>query len=267
MGNNSEAKSLLPAKVSQVAKSLNGSIATVIGAKNIQGFEKAYIISQAINDLRDALAPEYMKPIMALQGNKLGFLSDKTYPEDVVKDCLIEAVLTGVQPCGNQFNVIAGKCYITKEGFGYMLGNIDGLKYKIIPELPRIQGQSAAVNMKIIWNIGGDENSETIDFAIKVNNYMGADAVIGKATRKARAWLFNNITGAEIGDGEVGETRTIDIDHTDINKELERVTSLIERSVSIAEVDRHYNSCSPELKVMVEDLRNKKNNELLGNES
>ena len=32
---------------------------------------------------------------------------------------------------------------------------------------------------------------------------MGADAVIGKATRKARYWLFSFLTGTEFGEGDV----------------------------------------------------------------
>lgn len=260
-----EQKSLLPAKVAEVAKTLNGSIATVIGSKSIQGFEKAYIIAQATTDLREALTPEYMKPIMALQGSKLGFKSDKMYEEKVVKDCIIEAVLTGVQPCGNQFNIIAGNCYITKEGFGFLLGGVDGLKYKIIPELPRIQNQSAAVNMKIWWKIQGEENTEIIDFAIKVNQYMGADAVIGKAMRKARAWLFNTITGAEIGDGDVSDVggRTIDVDHTDINKEADRAAALIESAPTPADVNRIFNQCTPDIQVIVEPVKIKRMNELV----
>lgn len=193
----------------QVAKQLNDSVSSVISENNLIGFEKAYLIAKAAEKLQQLLSPEYMKPIMALQGNRLGFKTDKDsakgYDEATVKNCLIEAVLTGVQPFGNQFNIIAGNCYITKEGFGYLLANFKGLSYEIIPSLPRIDSAkgSAAVSMKIKWKLGSHEGERDIDFAIKVNNFMGADAVIGKATRKARAWLYSTITGVEIGDGDV----------------------------------------------------------------
>lgn len=193
----------------QVAKQLNDSVSSVISENNLIGFEKAYLIAKAAEKLQSLLTPEYMKPIMALQGNRLGFKTDKDkekgYDEATVKNCLIEAVLTGVQPFGNQFNIIAGNCYITKEGFGYLLGNFKGLSYEIVPSLPRIDTTkgSAAVSMKIKWRLGTHEGERDIDFAIKVNNFMGADAVIGKATRKARAWLYSTITGVEIGDGDV----------------------------------------------------------------
>ncbi len=198
-----------------IIEKLNNSVFSVIGKDSLIGFEKAYQIASAAGELQALLTPEYMKPIMNLQGNRLGFKTDKDiaqgggkgtgYPESTVKNCLIEAVLTGVQPFGNQFNIIAGNCYITKEGFGYLLARFPGLTYKIIPQLPRIDSNkgSAAIVMEIEYSLNGVSKKESIDFPIKVNAYMGADAVIGKATRKARAWLYNTINGTEIADGDI----------------------------------------------------------------
>lgn len=193
-----------------LAQKLNDTVLSVMGQETLQGFERAYLIANATQQLKTLLTSEYMKPIMALQGNKLGFKTDKDqaggYPEAVVKNCLIEAVLTGVQPSGNQFNIIAGNTYITKEGFGYMLDHYNGLSYEIIHELPRInkESTSAAIVMNISWEINNNgENTRAIEFPIKINKYMGTDAVIGKANRKARAWLYSNISGHEISDGDL----------------------------------------------------------------
>jgi hypothetical protein len=197
-------------KLSEVATKLNQSVMNVVGQDKIIGFEKAYLVSNAIAELKSLLVPEYMKPIMNLQGNKLGFKTDKDasggYKEEAVKNCLIEAVLFGLQPTGNQFNIIAGNMYATKEGMGYLLSKIPGLKYDIIPELPRINSQSAAVVMNIEWAISNVRNSKKIDIPIKVNQYMGADAILGKATRKARKWLYDTITGTEIPEGDISDT-------------------------------------------------------------
>jgi len=192
-----------------LAKRLNDNVFSVIASDGLKGFEKAYLIANAAGELKKLLTPEYMKPIMDLQGNKLGFKTDKPtgYDEATVKNCLIEAVLTGVQPFGNQFNIIAGNCYITKEGFGYLLAKFPGLTYEIIPALPRINSDksSAAILMKVEWTLGGQSKTRELDIPTKMNQYMGTDAVIGKATRKARAWLFSTITGTEIGDGDASE--------------------------------------------------------------
>lgn len=210
----------------ETIKELNESVVSVIGADGLIMFEKAYLIANAAQKMKTLLTKEYMSPIMALQGNKLGFKTDKDdkggYSEEVVKNCLIEAVLTGVQPFGNQFNIIANNCYITKEGFGYLLANFKGLSYEIIPALPRVNNDktSAAVSMKISWSLnGGEKNERDIDFPIRMNSFMGTDAVIGKATRKARAWLFNTINGTEIADGDVMEVKAEITSATEEKKE------------------------------------------------
>ncbi|WNH10001.1 hypothetical protein [Thalassobellus suaedae] len=170
-----------------IAQKLNESVSTVLGQHQMMGFEKAYLIAEATAKLKSLLTPQYMKPIMQLQGSRLGFKSDKVYPETIVKDCLIEAVLTGLQPHGNQFNIIAGNMYPTKEGLGYLLANFKGLSYQIISELPRINASntSAAIVMNIKWKLkGGPQNEDKIELPIKMNQYMGTDAVIGKPPEK-----------------------------------------------------------------------------------
>lgn len=211
-----------------VANKLNSQVVSVIGHDALQGFEKAYKIANAIAVMKDLLTDEYMKPIMAMQGNKLGFKTDKDnaggYPLDVVKNCLIEAVLTGFQPFGNEFNIIAGQMYGTKEGFGSVLNKTKGLKYDITPTLPRINAakDGAAVVMKITWTYGSEpEQMKEIDFAVKMNSYAGVDAAIGKATRKARAWLFNKINGTEVGEGDVQDVdfKSVPVKEPDVTVE------------------------------------------------
>jgi hypothetical protein len=193
---------------SEVAKQLDFAVLQVIGQDNIIGFQKAFQVAEATRVLKEVLNDDYMKPIMLLQGSRLGFKTDKDtsggYHITIVKQCLIEAVLTGVQPSMNHFNIIAGNCYLTKEGFGYLLSKLQGLTYEIVPFIPKVEGNQAVIVMKITWSMnGGKTEVREIEFAIKVNNFMGADAIIGKATRKARAWLYNTITGVEIAEGDI----------------------------------------------------------------
>lgn len=235
--------------VTQIALKLDQNISEVLSSEKLKGFEKAYLVAEATAQLKLALTPEYMKPIMPLQGSKLGFKTDKDdeggYPEAVVKNCLIEAVLTGVQPTGNQFNIIASNCYITKEGFKELLSKVPGLDYEIIPQLPRINPEktSAAIVMKVEWTIGGKTSSKDLDIPVRMNAKMGTDAVIGKATRKARAWLYNRITGLEVGDGDVMDTEGKVVSST-INtpdpreKQIERMRLLINSANTIADLDR-----------------------------
>jgi hypothetical protein len=233
----------LPA-TTDIAQKLNTSISKVLSQSQVMGFEKAFLIASAVKELKHLLSSEYMAPIMELQNNRLGFKTDKElgYPETIVKNCLIEAVLMGVQPFGNQFNIIAGNCYITKEGFDYLLKNINGLDHEIIPELPRIGTTgSAAIVMKIKWTLAGMTKDRAIDIPIKVNQYMGTDAIIGKATRKAEAWLYRTITGINVSDGDANENdakRTILIPSQEINKEEERVLLMIQDTTTQEELEK-----------------------------
>jgi len=197
-----------------VVQRLQDSVSSVLQSDQIQGFERAYLVATAAGQLKELLSPEYMKPIMALQGNRLGFKTDKDtgggYTVEIVKNCLIEAVLMGVQPCGNHFNIIAGNTYLTKEGVGYLLKKLPNLTYDIVPGLPRINADktSAAITMKVKWIINRVKQEQDLEIPVKMNSMMGTDAVIGKATRKARKWLYDTITGSDIPEGDVGDNDT-----------------------------------------------------------
>lgn len=193
----------------KIFEQLDQSVLSVIGSSAISGFQKAFLVATAIQELKESLTPEYMKPIMALQGSKLGFKTDKDktsgYPIEQVRHCVVEAVLMGLQVTGNHFNIIAGNTYITKEGCGFLLNNTQGLSQTITLSLPRINPDktSAAVDATIKWTLNGTPNEITIPIAVKMDSYTSVDAVIGKATRKARAWLLGAINGTEIPEGEI----------------------------------------------------------------
>lgn len=207
----------LPAKLQETAEKLSASVTSVLGSAETDAFTKAFTIAEATTSIKGLLTNEVMGSIMALQGSKLGFKTDKDdkggYPVGVVRDCLMEAVLTGVQPVGNQFNIISGNCYITKEGFGYLLKNIPTLSYELIFGIPVIDAskKSATVKVDIKWTYKGKSETRSIDFPIKSNEYMGVDGVLGKATRKARAWLYTTITNVEISDGDAEEVPVVEI--------------------------------------------------------
>ena len=191
----------------EIVTKLNNAVDIGLSASQMHNFEKAFVLAEARENLIKLLDNNVMKTFTNLQNSALGFKTDKKegYPVDVVRTSIIQAVLTGVQVVGNHFNIIAGNCYITKEGFGYLLKNIENLRYEIIPGIPNIQGNAATIKMSISWKYKDEKESKEITFAIKTNQYMGSDGVIGKATRKARAWLYNTITDNELSDADAEE--------------------------------------------------------------
>lgn len=178
-----------------------------------QGFSRALATVQALNDLRKALTPDIMAHVMTMQNTRLGFKTDNKGGYDVgtVKECLIEAVLHGAQPCGNEFNIIAGNSYLTLEFFRRKLREWPGLTDLVISlGVPIISDKGAVVECGATWKINGvpdsvhfrktertaeAEGSDT-RICVKVNAGMSFDAVLGKAERKLRAKIYQRFTGS-----------------------------------------------------------------------
>lgn len=189
-------------------------------------FSRTIAYGMAVAEMREALTPGVMQSIMKLKGSKLGFRTDENaqnvYPADLVRDCVIDAVTLGLQCVGNQFNIIGGNMYVTKEGFSYLLRKLsaegklremkfiyhpaeitesstqgkrkDGSPYQKIEREGKVQ-----VDVSCVWN--GKPVAEQLEFIVRVNAGMSQDAVLGKAERKAKAWLYNYLTDQSIGDG------------------------------------------------------------------
>lgn len=210
----STAISIVTEKQQEVAKNLDNIVTSVMQlSPTANGFERAYVHSSAISKIADLLTPEYMAPIMTLQGKKLGFKTDKDasnpqgYGEDTVKNCIIEATLLGVEVTGNQFNIIGGNMYITKEGFTSLLRKLPlPLVYDIVPSLPFKENDITVSKVDFTWTYDGKSFKRSVKISVRVNSGMSIDAILGKVERKSKAWLYNEITKKELGDGDIQDT-------------------------------------------------------------
>lgn len=196
---------------------LDAALESSLGFRDAgSAFAKTFACAQAIGALQQTLTDEIMLPIMDLQGTRLGFRTDKDsrggYPVLEVRRCLIEAVLSGVLPVGNQFNIIASNMYLTREGLGHILNGLDGLDYSIVCQSCSVKKLTdgtfqGKVPVRITWKYGENKGDETIEFLIKGAEKNGrhittADAYWGKADRKAKNWLNHRLTGADLPDGD-----------------------------------------------------------------
>jgi hypothetical protein len=184
------------------------------------------------------LTPEYMKPIMLLQGSSLGFKTDrdipregqtKGYSEEVVKECVIAAIRYGLSVIDNQFNIIGGNMYVTINGIKVLLKKINGLTYKTIPLKHEIaaDGKSGTITMRINWNLNGSAGTEDyiVTTSAKGNQIVTVDNLVGKARRKAEGWLYTYVTGNPLDDGDVVDTevKIINIDtKTDVDTSIKK---------------------------------------------
>lgn len=164
-------------------------------------FQQAFKMAAGIRELRALITSAAMKDIMQLQNTALGFRTDKAqggYPEEVVKDCVIEASLRGLRPVGNEFNIISGRCYVTKEGFARLVREFPGMTdLQMLPGVPRMKDGGALVLYRATYSLDGVPVTIERDIPVKVNNGMGADAILGKATRKMLCAVYERLTGSE----------------------------------------------------------------------
>jgi hypothetical protein len=193
--------------------------------KQAGSFEREIQLALAMSDLRAMLSPEIMAPVMELMNTDLGFRTDRDpkvtprdkdnnptrpYSVEVVRDVVIEAKLRGFHVAGNEFNIISGRFYAAKNGFRRKL--TDGKTFAGLAnfrdhyEVPRTVGdRGAIVKCRAEWTLNGVKDSLECDVPVKVNSFMGADAILGKAERKLLKRVVDRLSGVTTPEGEVGE--------------------------------------------------------------
>lgn len=180
------------------------------------GFAEALMVAQTMNDLRAALTDEMMQPVMALMNSPLGFLTDqdpktnkdaRPYSVEVVRECFIESKLRGFHPVGNEWNIIAGRFYAAKNGLRRKVTKFPGLTdFRDSYDVPRMASEKGAIlKARASWKLNGHADAIEAEIPVRVNAYMGADAIIGKAERKLLKRIFDRISGFITPDGDVDD--------------------------------------------------------------
>lgn len=167
-----------------------------------------------VHNLRMALTDEVVKQVfMPLMNTKIGFKTDKAptaknpnpqlYTAAQVKDCIIDAICIGLLPTGNQFNIIAGQMYPTKEGYTALLKKI-GCKYIISvgQDSQKPEAPFAEIPCKINYDYNGDKGGYTFIATVKKDSYSSMDQLRGKAERRAKKSLYEYLTGCDFGDAD-----------------------------------------------------------------
>ncbi len=203
------------------------SASAIIGQSSQGGGSIAAALeaADAMQGILDAMEP-HMPRVMKLMNTSLGFKTDRDpnkvgrggvrpepYDKDTVKVCATNALLRGVQLIGNHFNIISSNAYITGEGYAYLLKTkIPGFSdFMPVIGVPRKEeGVGMCVKCKATWKIGKEEQSigqgdNPVVIPIKVDDFTTNDAVLGKARRKFFKRIYDQITGSETPDGEVGD--------------------------------------------------------------
>lgn len=185
----------------------------VIAVRDLPPLMQSITLAKGIGALRELLTDGVMKAyFMPMQGTTLGFLTDKDqsggYPIEVVRDVMVEGLLRGFRPIGNEMNIISGRFYGAKAGFERFVREYPGLTdLRIELGVPEDAPKGTAiVQARATWWLNGvqdelkcypPEKAGEIDsrIPVRVNSGMGPDAILGKATRKLYARIYAILTG------------------------------------------------------------------------
>lgn len=193
-------------------------------------FGPAFAIAKLTKRLDELISPEMMNEVMGLCGHPLGFRTDldnkpKPYPVEVVRPAFIEATIRGFRAVNNEFSIIAGRFYGCKAGFQRLVLTFSGLtNFEEAMAVPERQPGRALVAYVASWCLEGEEmnyerskkrlpSGSEFDnrIVVRVNEGMGDDAILGKATRKAFAGIYDLLTGHTVPTPEGDVTDAIDV--------------------------------------------------------
>ncbi len=227
------------------------AISAAVEQCNIEAIQKLPVMQQTIvlasgmRELRAALSKDVVEQVfMPLQGSKLGFRTDRDdkggYPWDVVRDCVIDAMIRGFRPIGNELNIIAGNPYYTKEAYERKVEEFPGLSgFRPEPGVPQMANGGALVPYYATWSLDGVTDSLVCDIVkvddrevdrripVRVNSGMGTDAIFGKAKRKFYARVYERLTGVKAVDGDV-----LDAEGVTVSERQSRVSEKTEELVN-----------------------------------
>ncbi len=175
--------------------------------------------ANVIAELRKALSRELVENMKKnLENNRLGFLTDKDggYSIDVIRDCMIESAVAGFYWHGNEFNIIGGNSYFTKEGFTNKIKRTeDFTDMNIDFSIPKyeVENKRATVKIKANWKYRGKPLELKIEIPIKLTidkygkNWSTDDAILGKAERKIKAKIWELSTGVYLPDADADDLK------------------------------------------------------------
>jgi hypothetical protein len=215
----------LPAISSEVSAALGetskAAVTAFSTATNAGDVLAALDLAASVQGLRELLsAPEIQARIVALQDTPIGFRTDRDpkiinrktgqpqqpYGYEVVKDAVIEAMLRGLQLVGNQFNIISGRFYCTKEGFEGLIRQLTYVTdFRPVIGVPKTQNGGAIIDCSATWQQNGKPSSLEASIPVKTSESGSADQYIGKATRKFLKRCYEVMSGNSIPEGDATE--------------------------------------------------------------
>ena len=206
----------------------------------VNNMAAAFDAAIIVNKLEAILTDEVMDMVfMPLMNKKIGFHTDrdpsrpdrrtgvtpKPYSREVVRTCIIDGAANGLLPTGNQWNIISGTMYPTKEGFTALLAKMKstmGLIYsfEFDPETTAKSSDPSyvAIPCRIPYRTNREDLKGWFKYIamVKSNGETSTtDQLRGKAERKCKRAFYEFLTGLDLGDADA--TEVVDVTYTEVS--------------------------------------------------
>jgi hypothetical protein len=170
---------------------------------NISEYEKSLLYGHYLVQIKNQISGKVLEIVKDLMNTGIGFKTDKpTYSDEIIKNCVTQAIMHGLRIHGNEFNILGGNFYATKEGLERIVNRNPDLERKIII---KSKGFKKSPETEI-WALSFDydfklkdrqeiKDDVTVYVRGKQGNYeIPLDAVLGKARRKVLKTIYNQMT-------------------------------------------------------------------------
>lgn len=192
---------------------------------------QAIRLAKGMSDLRKALMhPEILGLIKELMNTPTGFVTDRDpnkkvknkqtgqwetptpYPDNIIVECVADAMSKGLTIHNNEFNIIVGRMYPAQSGFVRKLAEFkreNKIKAGYLPSIPIKKGAYYYCEAVAWWQKeGGQREEANLSWNLAA---FSEDAALGKVKKRANEWLFNELSG---------NTWTSAEDYSDFNPEV-----------------------------------------------
>lgn len=180
---------------------------------NVTEYEKSLLYGHYLVEIKKQISGKVLEIVKDLMNTGLGFKTDRNpndpqcrikeiYSDEIIKNCVTQAIMHGLRIHGNEFNILGGNFYATKEGLERIVNRNPDLEKKIA-----IKSRGFKKSPETdIWALSYEyefklkdrqeiKDDTTVYVRGKQGNYeITLDAVLGKARRKVLKTIYNQMT-------------------------------------------------------------------------
>lgn len=216
-------------KNTEIMNSLISDISKI--DENWTHYEKSLAYGYYLTKIKEQIVGKPLEIIKSLMNTGIGFKTDRNpndpncknkeiYSDDIIKNCVVQAIMYGLRIHGNEFNILGGNFYATKEGLDRIVHSNPLLEEKAKEKIKGFRQDDKTgiwgISFEYLYKLKGEAKvSEEVTAYVKgkIGNYdIPFDAVMGKAKRKLFKVMYNDMTqGFKLEDAD-------DIDDIELEK-------------------------------------------------